>query len=95
MMKPLVVSEGKLIQAVTAAIDRAEQERREEKFSALDGGKIGRIGGLELGGWWNPDGGWTFLRANKTPTYRKTEALKDQIKELEELSKIGEKKSKR
>lgn len=89
VMKPVVVTEGKLMQAVAAALDRAEQERRQEKFTALDGGKIGSIGRFEVGGWWSADGGWTFLRMNKTPTYRQTEAVQDKIKELQELAKIG------
>ena len=95
VMKPVIVSEAKLIQAVAAAIDHAQKERREEKFSALNGGKIGSIVGLEIGGWWSPDGGWTFLRANKTPTYRQTEAVKNNIKELQDPSKIAEINSKR
>ncbi len=38
MMKPVIVSESKLIRAVAAAIEREEQDRREEQFSALNGG---------------------------------------------------------
>jgi hypothetical protein len=91
MMKPVVVSDSKLIRAVTAAIDREEKDQREERFSALDGGKIFSIGRLQVGGWWSPGEGWTFLRLNKTPTYRQTEAATARMKELQEMANIGEK----
>src|SRR5687767_7407920 len=53
VMKPVVVSESKIVREVAAAIARKEQEEREERFSALNGGKIGKIGGMQLGGWWS------------------------------------------
>lgn len=90
VMKPVVVSESKSVQAITAALDRAEQERREERFSAVNGGTIGKIAGFEIGGWWSADGGWTFLRKNKAPTQRQADATKERIKELQDLSKIGQ-----
>jgi hypothetical protein len=89
LMKPVVVSDSKLIRAVTEAIDRAEQDRREERFSVLDGGEIYSIGRLRIGSWWSLDEGWTFLRLNKTPTHRQTEAAAARMKELQELANIG------
>lgn len=89
MMKPVIVSDSKLIRAVAAAIEREEQDRREEQFSALNGGKIYSIGRLQIGGWWLPGEGWTFLRFNKGPTYRQTEAAEARLKELRELANIG------
>lgn len=77
------------MQAVAAALDRAQQERRDEAFSPLAGGKIGEIGGFEVGGWWSPGSGWTYLRMNKTPTYRQAEEVKVRINELQELSQVG------
>ena len=91
VMERVVVSESKLIQAVTAAIDRQEQDRREEKFTPLDGGKIFSIGGVQIGGWWSLDEGWTFLRLNKAPTRRQAEASEARMKELQELAKSSEK----
>ena len=88
-MSPVVVSDSRLIREVASAIQREEQERRDEKFSGLQGGTIAKVGPMELGGWWSPSGGWTFLRLNKAPTYRQTVAAESRIKELQELSAIG------
>src|SRR5262245_29114405 len=93
VMKPLVVSESKLIRDVTAAIDREEQNRREEPFSVLDGGKIYNIGRLRIGSWWSPEEGWTFLRLNKGPSRRQTEAMEARLKELQELANLAEKRN--
>jgi hypothetical protein len=90
-MKPVIVSDSKLIRAVTAAIDRAEQDRRDEQFSTFDGGKIFSIGGLQVGGWWSPGEGWTFLRLNQAPTRRQAAAAETRMKELQELVNIREK----
>jgi hypothetical protein len=90
MMKPVIVSESKLIHAVTAAVERQEQDRRDERFLPLDGGKISSIGPLQVGSWWSPGEGWTFLRLNKAPTPRQLEAAAARLKELQELLTIGE-----
>ena len=90
MLQPVVVSDAKLIRAVTSAIEQAEEDRREEKFSPLAGGKIGTVAGMQVGGWWSPAEGWTFLRLNRTRTYRQTEAAGARMKELQELAKMGE-----
>ncbi len=89
VMKPMVVSESKLIHAVTAAIERQQQDRRDEKFTPLEGGRIATIAGMQVGGWWAPDEGWTFLRLNKTPTRRQREATEGRMKELQELQELG------
>jgi hypothetical protein len=90
VMKPVVVSESKLIREVAAAIDREEKDRREERFTPLNGGKIYSIGRVQIGGWFSPTEGWTFLRLNKAPTRRQVEAAEARLKELQELLKIGE-----
>jgi hypothetical protein len=90
MMQPVIVSDTKLIRAVTAAIDQAAEDRREEKFSPLAGGKIGTVAGMQVGGWWSPAEGWTFLRRNLPRTYRQTETAEARMKELQDLAKIGE-----
>ena len=89
MMKSVIVSDSKLIRAVTAAIEREEQERREEPFSALKGGKILNLGRVQIGGWWSPSEGWTFLRLNKGRTHRQAEAADARLKELQELANFG------
>jgi len=91
MMAPVVVSETNGMRAIIAAIDREKQSRQDEKFTALDGGKIYNIGRVQIGSWYSPGEGWTFLRLNKAPTRRQTEAVETRLKELNELLKFGEK----
>lgn len=90
LMKPVVVSDSKLMRAVTETLERAEQNRRDERFSPLEGGKIATVGPLQLGGWWSPGEGWTFLRLNKGRTPRQTEAAETKMKELLELANFRE-----
>ena len=89
-MEPVIVSDSKLIRAVTAAIEREEQNRRDERFTALDGGKIYSFGPMQVGSWWSPSEGWTFLRLNKAPTRRQIESAETRVKELQELLRLGE-----
>jgi hypothetical protein len=90
VMKPVVVSESKLVREVTAALDREKQNRQEERFSPLEGGKIDNIGPMQVGGWWTPDEGWTFLRLNKGRSPRRVQAAEATLKELEELAALAE-----
>lgn len=65
MMKPVVVEAPRAID-LGAALARDAQKKEEEKFSPLKGGTIytkdfGRVR-AELGGWWSPTQGWSFLR---------------------------------
>ena len=90
LMKPVVVSDSKLMRAVTETLERAEQNRRDERFSPLEGGKIATVGPLQLGSWWSPGEGWTFLRLNKGRTPRQTEAAETKMKELLELANFRE-----
>ena len=92
LMKPVVVSESKLIDAVAAGFARDEQNRRDERFTAFDGGTITSIGPMKIGGWWSPAEGWTFLRLNKTPTPRQISAAEARIRELYELASFGQKR---
>lgn len=89
VMKPLVVSESKLVREVTAALDPKKQNRQEERFSPLAGGKIANLGPMQLGGWWTPGEGWTFLRLNKGRSPRQTEAAEAALKELQELADMA------
>ena len=89
-MKPMVVSESKVVREVTAALEREKQNRQEERFSPMDGGKIVSIGRLQVGGWWDPSEGWTFLRLNKGRTRRQAETAETTLKELQELASLAD-----
>lgn len=88
-MKSVIVSESKVIRDAVAAVERKDQERREQQFTPLNGGTLYNIGGMQLGGWWAPGEGWTFLRLNKAPTYRQITATEARMKELKELQNFG------
>ena len=89
VMKPIVVSESKLMREVTAALDREKQNRQEERFAPLAGGKIANVGPMQLGGWFVPGEGWTFLRLNKPPSPRQTEAAEAQLRDLQEFADLA------
>jgi|SRR5687768_7211375 len=89
VMKPVIVSESKLVQELTAALDREKQNRQEEGFSPLQGGKIANLGPMQLGSWWTPGEGWTFLRLNKGPSPRQAEAAEATLKDLQELADMA------
>jgi hypothetical protein len=89
VMKPVIVSESKLVREVTAALDREKQNRQEERFTPLQGGKIANIGPMQLGGWWSVDEGWTFLRLNKGRSQRQVEAAEATLRELQELADLA------
>lgn len=91
LLKPVVVSDSKLMRAVTETLERAEQNRREERFSPLEGGKVASVGPMQLGSWFSPSEGWTFLRLNQSRTLRQTEAAETKMKELQELANFREK----
>lgn len=91
LLKPVVVRESKFIERVTAAMDQAERDRKEQQFSPLNGGTIGTVAGMQVGSWWAPGEGWTFLRRNKAPTHRQVEASKEREKELWDLASRAEK----
>ena len=90
VMKPVIVSESKLVREVTAALDREKRSRQEERFSPLQGGKIVNLGPMQLGSWWIPGEGWTFLRLNQGPTPRQAEAAAAMLKDLQELAGLTE-----
>jgi hypothetical protein len=90
MMKPVIVSESRLVREVTAALDREKQNRQEERFSPLKGGKIADLGPMQLGGWWTPGEGWTFLRFKKGPSPREVEAAAATLKYLQEFADMAE-----
>ena len=89
-MKPVVVSESKIIREVASAIARKEQEEREERFSAIDGGTIFKIGRVQMGGWWTAGEGWTFLSFNKPVSQRQVDAAEAKLRDLKELADMAE-----
>ena len=90
VMKPVVVSESKIIREVASAIARKEQEEREERFSAIDGGTIFKIGRVQMGGWWTAGEGWTFLSFNKPVSQRQVDAAEAKLRDLKELADMAE-----
>ena len=90
VMQPLVVYESRVVREVTAVLEREKQNRQDERFSPLDGGKIARIGPVQVGGWWDANEGWTFLRFNKGRTRRQAEAAETALKDLEELAALAD-----
>jgi hypothetical protein len=90
VMKPVVVSESKIVREVAATIARKEHEEREERFSALNGGKIGEIFGMQFGGWWSAGEGWTFLSLNKAVSQRQIDAMEAKLRDLYELAEMTE-----
>ncbi len=65
LMKPFKV-ESSRHRSLVLRIERDEQKEAAEKFSPVSGGTaykkdFGRVR-AELGGWWNPRQGWSFLR---------------------------------
>lgn len=87
-MQPVVVSDSKLVRAVTAEMERHEQDRRDARFTPLEGGKLVNLGRLQLGSWWSPGGGWVFLSTQPPRTPRQAEAADARMKDLVELQRL-------
>ena len=66
LMKAVIVSESQSVRDLTAWVERERRQREAEKFNLVDGGTLYRkdFGGkrLEVGGWYTPKQGWSFLR---------------------------------
>lgn len=90
ILKAVIVSDSKLIQAVTESIDREAQNRRDQQFKPLDGGTLYSFGLVQIGSWYAPGEGWTFLRLNNAPTRRQLDAADARLRDLQELLRIGE-----
>lgn len=89
VMQPLVVAESRIVREVTAELARKEEEKREERFTPLKGGKITSIGPMQVGSWWSVDEGWTFFRLRKPPTQRQIETSEAKMKNLQELAAMA------
>ena len=62
VMKPFVVSESKGDRQVELAMAREEQKVKAERFTAVKGGTIYKGNRMEIGSWWAPGAGWSFLK---------------------------------
>lgn len=66
LMKAVIVSESQSVRDLTAWVERERRQRETEKFNLVDGGTLYRkdFGGkrLEVGGWYTPKQGWSFMR---------------------------------
>jgi hypothetical protein len=66
LMKAVIVSESQSVRDLTAWVERERRQREAEKFSIVDGGTLYRkdFGNkrVEMGGWYSPTGGWSFLK---------------------------------
>lgn len=62
VLEPVVVTESRGVRELEKALadDRARQEA--ERFTAAKGGTIYRGERVEVGAWWVPGSGWTFLK---------------------------------
>lgn len=66
LMKAVIVSESQSVRDLTAWVERERRQREAERFNLVDGGTIYRkdLGKVraEVGGWYSPKQGWSFLR---------------------------------
>jgi hypothetical protein len=66
LMKTVIVSESQSVRDLTAWVERERRQREAEKFNLVDGGTLYRkdFGNkrVEVGGWYTPKQGWSFLR---------------------------------
>ena len=62
VLEPIVVTESRGVRELekTLADDRQRQEA--QRFTPLKGGTVYRSERVELGAWWEPGSGWTFLK---------------------------------
>ncbi len=61
-LEPIVVTESRGVRELEKALaeDKARQEA--ERFTPAKGGMIYKSERVELGSWWSPRTGWTFLK---------------------------------
>lgn len=62
VLEPIVVTESRGARELAKALTEEKQRQETEAFSLLKGGKIYRSERLDVGAWWSPTTGWTFLR---------------------------------
>jgi hypothetical protein len=62
VLEPMVVTESKGVRELAKVLADDQQRQEAERFSVVKGGKIYSSERLDVGGWWSPTGGWTFLK---------------------------------
>lgn len=62
VLEPMVVTESRGVRELAKALADDKQRQEAERFSAVKGGKIYSSERLDVGGWWSPATGWTFLK---------------------------------
>lgn len=62
VLEPIVVSESRGVRGLEKMIARAKAQDEKEKFSAIEGGTIFRMGRLEFGTWGGKGGGLGFVK---------------------------------
>jgi hypothetical protein len=62
VLEPIVVTESRGARELAKALAEEKQRQEAEAFSPLKGGNIYSSERLDVGAWWSPTKGWTFLR---------------------------------
>lgn len=62
VLEPMVVTESRGVRELAKALADDKQRQEAERFSAIKGGKIYSSERLDVGSWWSPATGWTFLK---------------------------------
>jgi hypothetical protein len=62
VLEPIVVTESRGVKKLEKAIADDRERREAERFTPLKGGKIYSSERLDMGGWWDPATGWSFLK---------------------------------
>ncbi len=62
VLEPIIVIESRGVRELEKALADDRQRQEAERFTPLKGGTIYRSERLEVGAWWEPGSGWTFLK---------------------------------
>jgi len=62
VLEPIVVTESRGAKTLEKAIVEDRQRQKAERFTPLKGGRIYGSERLDVGGWYDPARGWTFLK---------------------------------
>lgn len=62
VLEPIVVTESRGVRELEKTLAEDRQRQEAQRFTPLKGGTIYRSERVELGAWWEPASGWTFLK---------------------------------
>lgn len=62
VLEPMVVTESRGVRELAKALADDKQRQEAERFSVVKGGKFYSSERLDVGSWWSPTTGWTFLK---------------------------------